>query len=138
MSDHEVQISLPITSVRRAWLRYLGLDGVTSESQDEGWRSKDERALTATFTSDGAARTTVAVHGPDASEPEKDAGAILLEGFVAYVDAAHAELAAEQGATVGDAPVGPDGTAHMEGQPTSLGTDGHSHGDAGQWSGQTP
>ena len=138
MSDHEVQISLPIASVRRAWLRYLGADGVAGESHDEGWSSNDERALTATFTSDADALTTVAVRGPDASEADNDPGSTLIEGFVAYVEAVHSALAAEPGSTVGAAPVGPDGTSHMEDQPTALGTDGQPTGDAGQWSGQTP
>ena len=138
MSDHEVQISLPITSVRRAWRRYVGLDGVTSEGDTEGWNSNDERALSATFTSDGPEVTTVVVHGPDAVDADSDVGSSLLEGFVEYVGTVHGALDAAPGSTMGTAPVGPDGTAHMQDQPAALGTDGHSNGDAGQWSGQTP
>ena len=129
MSDQEVQIPLPITTVRKAWLRYIGAGTFTGDAGNEGWRSDDGRDLTATFTSEDAALTTLAVHGPDAAEGVKGP-AELVEGFVAYVDAVHHELDAPPASTVGTAPVGPDGTPHMPDQPAGLGTDGRSTDDA--------
>ena len=134
MSHQEVQISLPIAIVRKAWRKYIGLASIASDGENEVWHSDDGRDLTATFTGHGADRTTVAVDGPDAV-PDGDATgpAELVEGFVAYVNSVHSELHASPGTAAGSAPVGPDGTPHMPDQPSGLGTDGRNTDGAGKW-----
>ena len=126
MSDHHVQIALPITTVRLAWRRYVGYGVFDSDAEDGAWRADNETGLEASFTIDGPALTTVALSAPDAAELDD-----LLEGFVAYIEPIRAELTAIPGSTAGAAPVGPDGTAHMPQQPLGLGTDNDDPGAEG-------
>jgi hypothetical protein len=134
MSHQEVQISLPIAIVRKAWRKYIGLGSIASDGEDGVWHSDDGRDLTATFTDGGTDRTTLTVQGPDAVDAGDAKGpAELVEGFVAYVNSVHSELAASRVATAGDAPVGPDGAPHIQDLPTGLGTDGRNTDGAGQW-----
>jgi hypothetical protein len=71
--------------------------------------------------SDGPGATILITgHDAEAPLPPNATAASLnevVDGFVAYVDAAFAELSASRGDTQGHAPVGPDGTAHMPQQP---------------------
>ena len=124
MSDHQVQIPLPLTSVRHAWSRYVDL---VADSEDLG----------ATFASLGPDVTMMVLHDSDAGTGASNAAAVA-DGFVAYLEPVRAELEALPGASSGTAPVGPDGTAHMPDQAEGLGSDNTDSDAADHESGQTP
>jgi len=112
MADHQVQIELPVPTVKQAWRRYAG-------HVDSGLR--------ATFAPEGEGATLVTAHSDEGSDAVAGSAteslAEYVDGFVAYVNAAFHELDTTPGATEGAALSGPDGTAHTPEQPRGLGTD---------------
>jgi len=131
MTEYQVHIPLPRDRVHEAWRRYVGFGGTESDEPDLAWQADDGSGLAATFTVEGQGGTLLSATRAQGSDAVPDAVADIapqtlaefVEGFVAYVNAAFAELDRSPGATEGGALAGPDGTAHMSERPRSLGTD---------------
>lgn len=125
MTEHRVQIALPVHAVHQAWRRYVGYGGSENDGDNLTWSADDGSGLIANFTSEGPEVTTLTTaRGGSSDAVGTDADlSDFVEGFVSYINSAYDELHEDPGEQAGNAPVGPDGTAHMAEQPRRLGTD---------------
>ena len=130
MTEHQIQIALPVHTVHQAWRRYVGYVGTDNEDTGDDatitWRADDGSGLTATFASVGPEATVVsaarnggrdAAPAPavpnlaDVGEVDQNLGE-FLGGFLEYAKSAFMELNVDPGASSGTGLSGPDGTSH--------------------------